>query len=151
MNYWLFKTEPSSYSIDDLKRDGTTYWDGIRNYQARNLIRDDMKVGDGVLVYHSNAEPTAIVGLAKIVRAGYPDHTQFEAGHVHFDATAKLEEPRWYMVDIAFERAFAKPLTLAALKELPALKDMGLLRKGNRLSVQPVTEKEWKEILSKGR
>ena len=149
MNYWLFKTEPSSYSIDDLKRDATTYWDGIRNYQARNLIRDDMKAGDGVLVYHSNAEPTAIVGLAKIVRAGYPDHTQFETGHVHFDATAKPEEPRWYMVDIAFERAFVRPLTLAELKDIPALKDMGLLRKGNRLSVQPVTEKEWKEILSR--
>ena len=148
MSFWLFKTEPSSYSIDDLKRDGSTHWDGVRNYQARNFLRDDMTAGDGVLIYHSNVEPMAIVGTAIILKAGYADHTQFEAGHAHFDPTAKAEAPRWYMVDIAFERAFAHHRTLAELKGIPALKDMGLLRKGNRLSVQPVSEKEWNAILA---
>ena len=146
--YWLFKSEPEAYSITDLERDGTTFWDGIRNYQVRNFLRDDVAIGDGVLFYHSNADPAAVVGIAKVTRAGYPDHTQFEEGHDHHDPAATQESPRWYMVDIAFERAFPRPLSLEELKGIPALDAMGLLRKGNRLSLQPVTQDEWRTILA---
>ncbi len=146
--YWLFKTEPESYSIDDLQRDGSTFWDGVRNYQARNMLRDDIKPGDGVLFYHSNAEPPAVAGTASVTREGYPDHTQFEAGHRKFDPASKPDAPRWYMVDIAFDQKFAQPLTLESLRGIEALQGMELLRKGSRLSVQPVTETEWKTVLA---
>jgi predicted RNA-binding protein with PUA-like domain len=146
--FWLFKSEAESYSIDDLQRDGRTYWDGVRNYQARNMLRDDISVGDGVLFYHSNAEPPAIVGLAEVIRGGYPDHTQFEIGHAKFDPKAKAEAPRWYMVDISFVEKFREPLPLEALRDVAGLKDMELLRKGSRLSVQPVRPEEWKKVLA---
>ena len=145
--YSLFKSEPESYGITDLRRDGSTFWDGVRNYQARNLLRDDIAPGDGVLFYHSNAEPPAIAGIATVTRGGYPDHTQFEQGHPKFDPKASPGNPRWFMVDIAFERELPRPLPLEELRGVAALKDMELLRKGSRLSVQPVTKKEWNAIM----
>ncbi len=145
--YWLFKTEPESFSIDDLKRTGSTCWDGVRNYQARNMLRDDIKPGDGVLFYHSNVDPPAIVGTASVLREGYPDHTQFEAGHEKFDPRASVEMPRWFMVDIGFERKFGNPLPLEVLRTADELQAMELLRKGSRLSIQPVTEQEWNKVL----
>ncbi|MBL8039490.1 MAG: EVE domain-containing protein [Nitrospira sp.] len=147
-NYWLMKSEPSTFSIDDLARSPgqTTYWDGVRNYQARNFMRD-MAVGDQVLFYHSNAEPPAIVGIAKVVRTAYPDSTQFDKKDKHYDPASKPSEPRWDMVDIKYVRTFPKPLTLNELRRDPVLKEMILLKKGSRLSVQPVTSSEWKHIL----
>lgn len=149
--YWLFKTEPESYSITDLERDKSTFWDGVRNYQARNFLRDDIKTGDGVLFYHSNANPPSIVGIAAVVRDGYPDHTQFEQGHRKFDPKAAPENPRWFMVDIAFDSVLSTPLALDQLRDIPALAEMELLRKGSRLSIQPVTKKEWDAILRIGK
>lgn len=145
--FWLFKSEPESYSISDLRRDGGTFWDGVRNYQARNFLRDDIQPGDGVLFHHSNAEPPAIVGIATVRRGGYPDHTQFEQGHPKFDPKASEDNPRWYMVDIDFEKEFPRPLTLEELRGVPALEGMELLRKGSRLSVQPVTREQWDAVL----
>jgi len=146
--YWLFKSEPDSYSIDDLERDGMTFWDGVRNYQARNFLRDDIREGDSVLFYHSNSADAGIAGIATVVRNGYPDHTQFEAGHAHFDPKATEDNPRWYMVDIRFTRRFDLLLPLSALRNVPELADMELLRKGSRLSVQPVREAEFKTIVN---
>jgi predicted RNA-binding protein with PUA-like domain len=145
--YWLFKSEPSSYSIDDLEKDKRTHWDGVRNFQARNILRDDVQEGDGVLFYHSNTNPPAIVGLAEVVRRGYPDHTQFEQGHPKFDPGASDKQPRWFMVDIAFIKKCPTPLPLESLRGEEALADMELLRKGSRLSIQPVTAEEWTTIL----
>lgn len=147
--YWLLKSEPDCFSIEDLKASpkGTTFWDGVRNYQARNMLRDDLKVGDGVLFHHSNADPPGIAGLAEVVRAGYPDFTAWDADHEHYDPKSKQDEPTWYMVDIRHVRTFRTPLTLPELKEVKALAGMELLRRGSRLSVQPVTEAEWKTIL----
>lgn len=145
--YWLLKSEPGAYSIQDLQRDGSTFWDGVRNYQARNMLRDDIKKGDKVLFYHSNASPPAIVGTATVSRGGYPDHTQFEQGHRKFDPKATEDNPRWYMVDISFDRVFDEPLPLEKLRDVTVLRDMELLRKGSRLSVQPVRKKEWDAIM----
>ncbi|MBE0643657.1 MAG: EVE domain-containing protein [Bacteroidetes bacterium] len=145
--YWLFKTEPESYGIADLKRDTATFWDGVRNYQARNFLRDAIKTGDGVLFYHSNASPPAIVGVARVTRDGYPDHTQFEQGHRKFDPKASEDNPRWYMVDIAFETEFPRALPLDELRGIEALEGMELLRTGSRLSIQPVRKAEWDTIL----
>jgi predicted RNA-binding protein with PUA-like domain len=147
MRYWLIKSEPDVYSYADLERDGRTYWDGVRNYQARNTLRDDMKVGDLALYYHSNAEPTGIVGYCRVVREGYPDHTQFDPGHHHYDETSKKEDPRWMMVDVEPVAAFPEILTLERLKADPALDGMLLLRKGQRLSVMPVEEKHFRHVL----
>lgn len=144
--YWLMKTEPESYSIDDLERDGTTFWNGIRNYQARNFMRDDVKPGDGVLFYHSNAEPPGIFGVAEVVRAAYPDHTQFDPESKYFDPKATPENPTWVMVDVKFVRKFSAPVSLAELKETPGLEEMMVTRRGSRLSVQPVTAQEWKIV-----
>ena len=151
--YWLFKSEPNAFSIDDLQNSPgeKTYWDGVRNYQARNFIRDDMRKGDGVLFYHSNADPLAVVGYCDIVKAAYPDHTQFDPADKHFDKTAKQEDPRWFMVDIKLKRKFINPVTLKEIKEKPKLKDFRLIQRGNRLSVFPVNKKEWDEILRMGR
>ena len=149
--YWLFKSEPGAYSIQDLQRDGSTYWDGVRNYQARNMLRDEIREGDRVLFYHSNASPPAIVGTATVTRSGYPDHTQFAQGHRKFDPKATEDNPRWYMVDIALDRVFAEPLPLEKLRAVKALRDMELLRKGSRLSVQPVQKKEWDAIMKLAR
>ena len=144
--YWLMKSEPGAYSIDDLERDGTTYWDGVRNYQARNLMRDRMRIGDGVLYYHSNATPMAVVGLARVCSASYPDPTQFDPNDPHYDPKSDPENPRWYLVDIEFERKFDEPVTLAELRQRPDLEGMALLRRGQRLSVQPVTAGEWRIV-----
>lgn len=147
--FWLFKSEPSAFSIGDLEKapKKTTCWDGVRNYQARNFLRDSITVGDGVLFYHSNAEPPAIVGMAEVVKAGYPDHTAFDPDDPHFDAKSKPSEPTWYMVDICHLKTFAQPLTLSDLKSVRGLLKMMLLQKGSRLSIQPVTAEEWKLIL----
>lgn len=151
MRYWLMKSEPSVFSIDDLARakHQTTSWDGVRNYQARNLLRE-AQVGDGVIFYHSSADPPSAVGTATIARAAYPDATQFDAKDDHYDPASKQDDPRWFVVDVKFERKFAKPVTLAALRENPALEGMVLLRKGSRLSVQPVTPAEWKIVCKMG-
>jgi predicted RNA-binding protein with PUA-like domain len=150
MNYWLMKSEPSCFSLDDLKRlpNGTEHWDGVRNYQARNLLRDEIKTGDGILFYHSNCLEPAIVGLAKVVREGYPDHTARDPREKHFDPKATDDKPIWYMVDVQYLCHLPKPLSRADLRRHPLLSGMGVLRKGNRLSVQPVTLLEWQTILA---
>jgi len=147
--YWLMKSEPSTFSIDDLKgsRDQTTCWDGVRNYQARNFMRS-MAVGDHVLFYHSNADPPAVAGIAEVVKAAYPDPTQFDKKDRHYDPESKPSEPRWDMVDIKYVRKFARPVTLDELRKETKLKGMVLLKKGSRLSVQPVTQLEWRHIIN---
>lgn len=145
--YWLFKSEPDSYSIDQLKKDKKTFWSGVRNYQARNLLRDEILVGDGVLFYHSNAKPMAVVGIAKVVKNGYPDPTQFDSSDHYYDDRSDPADPRWFVVDIGFVAKLDEPLTRDQLKETPALEDMMLLQRGSRLSVQPVTKAEWQAVL----
>lgn len=149
MKYWLLKSEPSDYSIDALaaEKKQTTYWDGVRNYQARNYMRDDMKVGDGVLFYHSNADPPAVAGTATVVRESYPDFTSWDPKDKHYDPKSTEESPRWFMVDIKLDTIFDEPIPLETLRGVKALKDMELLRKGSRLSVQPVRKKEFNAIL----
>ena len=142
-NYWLFKSEPHCYSIDDLKADGSTYWDGVRNYQARNMLRDEIAVGDRVLYYHSNAKPMAIVGTARVTRAGYPDHTAFDSTEDHYDAKSDPDDPIWYMVDIRHLTTFKTPITRDDLRDDETTAAMMVLAKGSRLSVQPVTEEQW--------
>ncbi len=144
--YWLVKSEAESYSIDDLERDGSTGWTGVRNYQARNFMRDDMCVGDEVLYYHSGGTEPGIVGLAQVSRAAYPDPTQFEEGSEYFDAKSDRDEPRWVMVDIAFTRKAKRLLTLKELKAIVELKGMPLLQRGQRLSVQPVSAEHFRLI-----
>lgn len=148
---WLMKSEPSVYSLDDLARDGTTGWEGVRNYQARNLLRDDARVGDLVLFYHSNADTIGVVGLARICRAGYPDPTQFDPAHRYHDPKADPANPRWVRVDLAFEEAWAGVVTLDALKADPALDGMLVTRKGQRLSVQPVEAAHFDHVVALGR
>lgn len=148
--YWLMKCEPEAYSIDDLERDGTTGWEGVRNYQARNLLRDDIKVGDGVLFYASNADPTGVTGVAEVCRAGYPDPTALKKESPYFDPKSKKENPTWFSVDIRFVEKLPKVVTLAQLKAEPALGNMMVVRKGSRLSVQPVTAPEWTTVLKLG-
>ena len=145
--YWLFKSEPSAFSIDDLKAAGTEHWDGVRNYQARNLLRDEVKVGDQVLFHHSSADPTGIVGLAEVVRAGYPDHTALDPRSGHYDPKQTRENPRWYMVDVRYVRHLPRTVTLAELKRTPGLEEMMVVRRGARLSIQPVTRGEWGIVL----
>jgi predicted RNA-binding protein with PUA-like domain len=147
--YWLVKTEPECFSIQDLAKcpRKTTYWDGVRNYQARNFMRDSMQVGDGVLFYHSNAEPPAVVGTAVVTSEAYPDFTAWDANNQHYDPKSTKENPVWQMVDIRLDEIFAEPLSLESLRKVPALKDMELLRKGSRLSVQPVRKTEFEAIL----
>lgn len=146
--YWLMKSEPATFSIDDLVRspNQTTYWDGVRNYQARNFMRS-MVVGDQVLFYHSNADPPAVVGIAEVVKTAYPDPTQFDKKDKHYDPESKPSEPRWDMVDIQYVRIFSRPVTLDELRRETKLKNMLLLQKGSRLSVQPVTPLEWRHIM----
>lgn len=150
--YWLMKTEPSCFSLGDLRSrpHGTEHWDGVRNFQARNLLRDEIKTGDGVLVYHSNIPEPAIVGVAQVVRAGYPDFTALDPGSEHFDPRATESNPIWYMVDIQYIAELPYPLTRKDLQNHPLLCNMGVLRKGNRLSVQPVTAEEWRAVLAAG-
>ncbi len=148
--YWLFKSEPSSYSFDDLQsEDGqTAEWDGVRNYQARNFMRDDMKEGDYILFYHSNAKPPGVVGTARIVREGYPDHTAWDPDSRYYDSKSDPTNPTWMMVDIKAERRLPRFISLNELKANPALADMLVTRRGQRLSVQPVTPEEWAEVLA---
>ena len=140
-NYWLVKTEPSSYSISDLAAEAnqTTFWHGVRNYQARNYMRDEMRKDDGVLIYHSNAKPPAVVGVGRIVKEAYPDDSAWDPESSYFDEASTPEEPRWFMVDIQLVEIFPEPLPLESLKRQAKLKGMELLRKGSRLSVQPVS------------
>ncbi len=147
MTYWLMKSEPNEYSIDDLKKDKLEPWDGIRNYQARNMIRDDMKVGDQAFFYHSSCKVPAVVGLMKIASQAYPDPTQFDPDNNHFDAKSPQDNPRWLLVDVAFERKLDRPITLKELKEHPGLSDFRLNQRGNRLSIFPVSEEHWELVL----
>ena len=150
--YWLFKSEPTAYSFDDLMNDpdGWAEWDGVRNYKARNMMRDDMKVGDSILFYHSNAKPMAVVGIASVVREGYDDFHGLDPDDKHYDPKATPEKPIWSMVDIKGERPLARPVTLAEIKDNPKLKDMLLIRKGMRLSIQPITKEEFDEVVEQG-
>ena len=148
IRYWLMKCEPAAYTIDDLERDGRASWEGVRNYQARNFMRDGMQVGDKVLFYASNADPSGVTGLAEVVRAAYPDHTAWTAGHEYFDEGSSADAPRWFMVDIGFVARFAATIPLETLKKTPGLEDMMVIQKGSRLSVQPVTRAEY-EIVRK--
>ena len=151
MSYWLMKSEPDVFGIDDLAKAKrkTTHWDGVRNFQARNFMRDGMRRGDRAFFYHSNCEEPGIVGIVKIVREGYPDHTAFDAGDAHFDPDSKRDKPRWYMVDVQLERKFRGTISLATLREHDsgALKGLALLKRGNRLSVTPVSAAHWKFIV----
>ncbi|MCW5800126.1 MAG: EVE domain-containing protein [Nitrospira sp.] len=147
-HYWLMKSEPNVFSLDDLARapKQITSWDGVRNYQARNFMRA-MKTGDQVLFYHSNAQPPCVMGIAEVVKTAYPDATQFDPQDAHYDPASLPDQPRWDVVDIRFVRKFAAPLSLDLLREQASLQGMELLRKGSRLSVQPVKPSEWDEIL----
>jgi predicted RNA-binding protein with PUA-like domain len=148
-DYWLYKTEPSTFSIEDLERVKRTAWEGVRNYSARNNLRAAKK-GDLVLFYHSSAKPTAVVGIAKVAREAYPDPSQFDPKSDYFDKASKRDDPRWSLVDIEFVEAFPNPVTLDEMKSMPALGNMVLLKRG-RLSVQPVTAAEWAAIVKRGR
>jgi len=149
VKHWLFKTEPGCYSIDDLARDGETLWDGVRNYQARNLLRDEVRVGDRVFVYHSNAAPPAIAGLAEVVGAAEPDPTAFDPADEHFDPRSTPDAPVWLGVRIAFRRRFDAPLPLAELRADPALDGLPLLQRGQRLSILPVAPAQAKHLLKR--
>lgn len=148
--YWVMKTEPSEFSIDDLKArpKQTERWDGVRNYQVRNMMRDEMTKGDEVFFYHSSCEVPGIVGIAKIVREAYPDTTAFDAKHHHYDPKSKPDDPTWLMVDVKFVRKLKRTITLQELKDRPQLEGLALIRKGNRLSVNQVIEDQWNFILS---
>ncbi len=148
-NYWLMKSEPSCFSLSDLKNrpEGIEPWDGVRNYQARNFMRDGIKYGDGVLFYHSNISQPAIVGLARVVREGYPDYTALDPEADHFDPRATEVKPIWYMVDVQYLVSLPAPITRHDLAQYPVLAAMDVLRKGNRLSVQPVTREQWQAVL----
>jgi predicted RNA-binding protein with PUA-like domain len=147
MRYWLMKSEPDAYSIDDLERDGRDMWDGIRNYQARNMMRDDMRVGDEAFFYHSSCKEPGIVGIMKVASEPYPDPTQFDPESKYFDPKSTPEDPRWILVDVAFVRKLSRPVTLAELKAQDGLDGMVLLRRGNRLSIMPVEQRHWDLIL----
>ena len=148
--YWLMKSEPGEFSIDDLLAmpNRTEHWDGVRNYQARNMMRDAMKIGDQVFFYHSNCKEPGIVGVMEVVREGYPDFTAFDPDDKHFDPKSDPDKPRWFMVDIRFVEKFPRTITLKELKQRPELQEMPLVRKGNRLSIMPVTEEQWRFVRS---
>ena len=152
MHYWLMKTEPSVFGIDHLAKAPrkTTGWDGVRNYQVRNMLRDEMKKGDEAFLYHSSTDVVGIAGIVEIVKEGYPDATAFEKGHHHFDADSDPDEPRWYMVDVRLKRKFSRIITLDELRAhaKKELREMLLLRRGNRLSITPVSDAEWRFILT---
>ena len=147
MANWLMKSEPDAYSIDDLKRDRREPWDGIRNYQARNMMRDDMKIGDKVFFYHSNCKEPGVVGVMKVASKPYPDPTQFDVDSNYYDAKSNPDDPRWCLVDVAFVKKLKRTISLAEIKAHPGLNDMILVRKGNRLSIMPVSDDDWNMIL----
>ncbi|MFV1992805.1 MAG: EVE domain-containing protein [Acidiferrobacterales bacterium] len=149
MNFWLFKTEPEEFSIDDLakKTTKTEHWDGVRNYQARNFMRDEMRIGDQAFFYHSNCEEPGIVGIVTVASKAYPDHTAFDKKDKHFDPKSDPDNPRWMMVDVKMARKLKRTISLKELKAKSALKNMRLVQRGNRLSVMPVEKKHWDAIL----
>ena len=151
--HWLVKSEPGTFSWTDLWNSPgrKTVWDGVRNYQARNLLRDEMKKGDLVFFYHSSADPTAVVGICEVVREGYPDPSQFDRSSKYHDPDSDPDDPRWYVVDIKAKEALPRPVTLQELRAADGLDDMVLLRKGSRLSVQPVSSDEWRTVLALAR
>ena len=151
--YWLVKSEPDVFSFDDLLSapGRTTGWDGVRNYQARNYMRDDMQAGDGVLFYHSTSDPAGVAGLAEVARAAYPDATAFDPAHHGYDPKSRPDAPAWVQVDVRAVEGFPRVVTLAELRAEPALAEMVVLRRGNRLSVTPVTAAEWKAVCRLGR
>lgn len=152
MHYWLMKSEPDAFGIDDLaaRAGQTEHWDGVRNYQARNMMRDQMRVGDRVFFYHSNCEEPGIVGIAEVVREGYPDHTAFDPHAKYFDAGSDPANPRWFMVDVRYVRHLRRNISLKELRAYAEgpLRELPLLRKGNRLSIMPVTADQWEFILA---
>jgi predicted RNA-binding protein with PUA-like domain len=147
--YWLFKSEPDVFSIEDLKKSPgrTTSWEGIRNYQARNFLRDTVRKGDGVLFYHSNADPMGIAGTATVVREGYPDHFALQPDHRYYDPDSTADNPTWYMVDIRLQTTFSNIITREQLVADPICAGMMVLKKGSRLSIQPVTPEEWQAVI----
>lgn len=147
---WLVKSEPTAYSIDDLVKDKKTHWDGVRNYQARNFMRDEMKKGDQVLFYHSNAEPNAVVGLCEVTKEGYPDFTAFDPEDKHYDPKSNEENPTWIMVDIKLVKKFKNPVTLTEIKKNSKLQNLLLVKRGNRLSVMPIEKKELDLLVKMG-
>jgi predicted RNA-binding protein with PUA-like domain len=147
MQYWIMKSEPDTYSIDDLKSFNIDHWDGIRNYQVRNFFRDTMQVGDQAFFYHSNCKEPGIVGLMEIASEAYPDHTAFIKGEKYFDAKSDPDQPRWLMVDVKYQRHLKRKITLGDLRNQKTLESMRLLQRGNRLSVIPLEKKEWNYIL----
>lgn len=149
--YWLMKCEPTAYTIKDLKRDGVTCWEGVRNFQARNFMRDKMQVGDQVLFYASNAEPSGVTGLAKISKTGYPDRYSWKKGHKYFDARSTKNKPLWYMVDLVFVDQFVNTVSLSTLKKTKGLETMMVTKKGSRLSIQPITKTEYDIVVKLGR
>lgn len=149
--YWLMKSEPGAYSIEDLERDGGTYWDGVRNYQARNFMRDTMRVGDEVLFYHSNADPAGVAGIAKVAKAAYPDFTSWDKKDSHYDPKSSPENPRWFMVDLKFVEKFPQLVSLAEIRQEARLAKMLLLQRGQRLSIQPVEKAHFDRIRKMGR
>lgn len=148
-NYWLMKSEPGEFSIDDLsaRPSKTEPWDGVRNYQARNIMRDEMKPGDQAFFYHSACEEPGIVGIVRIASDSYPDPTAFDPQDKHYDPKSDRDDPRWFLVDVEFVRKLKRPISLRELKQHEALSDMVLLRRGNRLSVMPVSEDHWRYVL----
>ena len=150
MNYWLMKSEPDAFSIDDLQTrpNQSEHWDGVRNYQARNMKRDQMKIGDLVFFYHSNCAEPGIVGIAKVVKEAYPDFTAFDPDDKHFDPKSNCEKPSWFMVDVKFVDKLPRTISLRELKDLPQLADFALVRRGNRLSIMPVSAEHWALIRS---
>ena len=149
MNYWLFKSEPDAFSIDDLanKPNQTEHWDGIRNYQARNFLRDKVQLGDQVFIYHSSCKNVGIAGLAEVVKEAYPDHTQFDPESKYYDPKSDPENPRWYMVDVKFVKKFKHVLSLKSIKAMPQIQQIGLVQKGHRLSIMPVDPEEFAYLL----
>lgn len=147
MGYWLMKSEPDAYSIDDLERDKVEPWDGIRNYQARNMMRDDMRVGDRAFFYHSSCKVPAVVGIMKIASEAYPDPTQFDRKSKYYDPKSSKDDPRWLLVDVEFERKLDRPVPLTEIKEQPGLDGFLLTKRGNRLSVFPVEKRHWDIVL----
>ncbi len=149
MAYWLFKTEPDEFSIHTLRVRGTACWEGVRNYQARNMLRDEVKIGDLVLIYHSSCKNVGVAGIARVVKEAYPDHFAFDVESDYYDVKSTPENPRWVMVDIEYVSTMSRIITLGEMKAMPELESMPLVRRGNRLSIMPVSEQEWQAIVNK--